>query len=57
MVECFFASLTDEFPDVLRKSRFRQAVMRIGCILVFFIISYPMVTQVCVSVYDVSFNK
>eukprot|EP00923_Selenidium_pygospionis_P050557 GHVN01087388.1.p1 GENE.GHVN01087388.1~~GHVN01087388.1.p1 ORF type:complete len:533 (+),score=45.29 GHVN01087388.1:175-1599(+) len=45
MVECFFSSITDEFPGVLRRSRSINIMFRAICILVFFAITLPMVTE------------
>lgn len=46
MVETFYASITDEFPNYLQGNAVRQLIMRSLGTLAFFCISIPMVTQV-----------
>lgn len=45
MVETFYASITDEFPNYLQGNAVRQLIMRSLGTLAFFCISIPMVTQ------------
>ena len=46
MVECFFSSITDEFPGVLRRSRSINIAFRAVCVIIFYAITIPMVTEV-----------
>jgi len=45
MVECFFSSVTDEFPSVLRRSRATNIAFRAISIIIFYAITIPMVTE------------
>jgi hypothetical protein len=45
MSECFFSAVVDEFPDVLRRSPRSNMIFRGVTILIFYLISLPMVTN------------
>ncbi|CAD5120558.1 DgyrCDS9124 [Dimorphilus gyrociliatus] len=45
MVESFFVMLMDEFPDTLRCNSTRPIIFRGVCIVIFYLISLPMVTK------------
>ena len=45
MAECFFSSFIDELPESFRTNRYRNVLFRAGCIIVFFLVTLPMVTE------------
>lgn len=47
IVEAVFVSLMDEFPDVLRKTPYRPVMLRAAGCCIFFLITIPMVCNVC----------